>query len=321
MIGSAMAKLPVLVLTTIPPDLRARLGAEYDLVDRAAVTSGSAGLPEPSGFRIAVTTSMAGVDEATMASLPGLGLVACNGAGLDRIDLAAAARRGIAVAHTPDELTEDTADFAIALLYATARRTVEADRFVRAGRWKTERMQPSRRIFGKTMGIVGLGKIGEAIARRAVGIGMTVAYNGRRPKPGVPYRFEPDLGRLAAEADVLVLSCAGGEATRNLVDAAILKALGPEGILINIARGTVVDEPTLIAALEAKTVAAAGLDVFATEPAIDERFMAMENVVVQPHYASLTHETRAAMIDRISADMASFLAGRPFFDAAAPAAS
>ncbi len=311
-----MTKLPILVLTTIPADLRARLGAEYDLVDRAAIASASSGPSDLSGFRIAVTTSMAGVDEATMAALPELGLVACNGAGLDKIDLAAASRRGVAIAHTPDELTEDTGDFAIGLLYATARRIVEADRFVRAGRWKTERMQPSRRILGKTLGIVGLGKIGEAIARRAVGIGMTVAYNGRRQKPGVTYAFEPDLGRLAARADVLVLSCAGGEATRHLVDAAILERLGPDGILINISRGSVVDEPALIAALQNGTIAAAGLDVFASEPAIDERFMAMENVVVQPHYASLTHETRAAMIDRISADMASFLAGRPFFDAA-----
>lgn len=309
-----MSRLPILVLTTIPADLRARLAAEYDLVDRAAAG-------DLSGFRVAVTTSMAGIDEATMASLPALELVACNGAGLDKIDLAAAARRGVAIAHTPDELTEDTADFAIALLYATARRSVEADRFVRDGRWKAGRMEPSRRIFGKTMGIVGLGRIGQGVARRAAGIGMTVAYHGPRSKPGVAYRFEPHLGELAAQADVLVLSCAGGEATRHLVNAAILERLGPDGILINIARGSVVDEPALIAALQDKTIAAAGLDVFASEPAIDERFLAMENVVLAPHYASLTHETRAALVGRISADIASFLAGKPFFDAARQAAA
>lgn len=312
------SKTPVLVLTTIPPDLRTRLAADYELVDHASIAEASGGgTPDLSGFRIAVTTSMAGVDEATMAALPRLELVACNGAGLDKIDLAAAARRGIAVAHTPDELTEDTADFAIALLYATARRIVEADRFVRAGRWKAGRMQPSRRIQGKTMGIVGLGKIGQAIARRAVGIGMTVVYNGRRQKPGVNHAFEPDLEKLAERADMLVLSCAGGEATRHLVDAAVLERLGPDGILINISRGSVVDEPALVAALQNGTIAAAGLDVFASEPAIDERFMAMENVVLQPHYASLTHETRAALVGRISADIASFLAGRPFYNAAA----
>ena len=308
-----MSKTPILVLTTIPADLRTRLGAEYDLVDRAAIACSGV---DSSRFRIAVTTSMAGVDEATMASLPGLGLVACNGAGLDKIDLAAAARRGIAVAHTPDELTEDTGDFAIGLLYATARRIVEADRFVRAGLWTAGRMQPSRRVLGKTMGIVGLGKIGKAIARRAVGIGMTVAYTGRNRQSGVSYVFEPDLGLLAEQADVLVLSCAGGEATRNLVGAAILERLGPDGILINISRGSVVDEPALIAALQNKTVAAAGLDVFASEPAIDERFLALENVVLQPHYASLTHETREALVGRISADIASYLAGKPFYDAA-----
>ena len=254
-----MTKTPILVTTAVPADLRQRLEADYDLVDLATLKKATIVEPDLSAFRIALTTSMAGASDALMASIPQLGLIACNGAGLDKIDLAAAARRGVAVAHTPDELTEDTADFAIALLYATARRTVEADRFVRNGRWLKERMQPSRRIFGKTMGIVGLGKIGAATARRAVGLGLRVLYTGRSKKPTAPYEFEPDLARLAEISDVLVLTCAGGEDTKHLINSRILERLGPNGILINISRGSVVDELALIEALQNKTIAAAGL--------------------------------------------------------------
>lgn len=312
-----MTKTPILVAAAIPADLRQRLQTDYDLVDLSALRKSATNVaPDLSSFRITLTTSMAGADDALMALIPKLGLIACNGAGLDKIDLAAAARRGVAVAHTPDELTEDTADFGIALLYATARRTVEADRFVRTGRWMKERMQPSRRIFGKTIGIVGLGKIGSAVARRAVGLGLRVAYHGRNRKPGVNYDFESDLGRLAEISDVLVLCCSGGEDTRHLINGPILEKLGPDGILINISRGSVVDEGALIDALQSGGISSAGLDVFASEPAIDERFLAMENVVVQPHYACITHETRAAMIERIRSDIAAFLKGGEFFDAA-----
>lgn len=308
---------PVLVLTPVPVDLRRGLESHLELVDLSSLKTAAGTVPpDLSSFRIALTTSMAGADETIMATMPKLGLIACNGAGLDRIDLRAAARRGIAVANTSDELTEDTADFAIALLYATSRRTVEADRFVRSGRWLGARMEPSRRIFGKRMGIVGLGKIGRAVARRAVGIGMAVSYSGRTCKADVPYGFEPDPQRLAAISDVLVLCCSGGEGTRHLVNAEVLKALGPEGILINIARGSVVDEEALITALQDRVVGSAGLDVFGREPAIDERFMAMDNVVVQPHYACITYETRAAMVERILSDIESFLSGKPFPNAA-----
>lgn len=308
-----MHRSSILVLTTVPADLRQRLAVDYDLVDIAAAKQ-NGGLV---GYSIALTTSMAGVTDELMSAAPDLRLVACNGAGLDKIDLAAAARRGVAIAHTPDELTEDTADFAIALLYATMRRTVEADRFVRAGRWLKERMQPSRRIFGKSLGIVGLGRIGAGVARRATGLGMSVAYHGRSRKAGVAYPYEASVTRLAEMSDVLVLCCSGGPETRHLVNADLLHRLGPQGVLINIARGSVVDEEALIAALQDGTIAAAGLDVFSSEPNIDQRFLAMDNVVVQPHYASLTHETRAAMIDRIAGDISAFLGGKPFFNAAA----
>ena len=301
-----MDREPLLLLCPVPADLRGALGERYD------VTEDRANPP-----RLAVTTSMVGLDAATLDALPAMRMVACQGVGLDRIDVAAARARGVAVSHTPDVLTEDVADFAVGLLYAAMRRTAEADRFVRAGRWGPERMTPGTRTHGKTCGIVGMGRIGQAIARRAAGIGMVVAWNGPNPKPALPYAHEPDLRRLAAVSDVLVLAMPGGPATNGMVDASVLAALGPRGFLVNIARGSVVDEAALLAALESDGIAGAGLDVFATEPKLDPRFLALENVALAPHYASVTHETRAAMIARILDDLEAFRAGRPFLNVAA----
>jgi lactate dehydrogenase-like 2-hydroxyacid dehydrogenase len=273
------------------------------------------GDPAP-GVSVAATTSMHGIDAARLDALPDLKIVICNGAGLDRIDLAAARARNVAICNTPDELADDVGEAVIAMIYGIVRRVAEADRFVRAGRWHNERIAASHRVAGKTMGIVGLGRIGRRAATLAEGIGMTVIYTGRRPSPDVPWRFEPDLTSLAARADVLVLSCAATEETRHLVGARVLERLGPEGYLVNVSRGWVVDEAALIAALQNGTIAGAALDVFAAEPAIDPRFLAMPNVVLSPHSASITHETRAAMLDRLARDLDGFLAGRPFHDAA-----
>ncbi|SHJ87038.1 hypothetical protein SAMN02745194_03592 [Roseomonas rosea] len=304
-----MTRETILTLATLPKDLRDALSAEYALVERGA--------PEAREARIAVTTGMVGVDAAAMEALPGLRMITSMGVGLDRIDLEAARRRGVAVAHTPDELTEDVADFAIGLLYAAARRIAEADRFVRAGRWSRERMSPGISLHRKRAGVVGLGRIGAAIARRAAGIGMEVAWTGPRPKPEASWPFLPDVPALAGWADVLILSAPGGVETRHLVGGPVLEALGPRGILVNIARGSVVDEEALLAALEGGRIAGAGLDVFASEPGLDPRFLALENVALAPHYASLTLETRAAIIARMLRDIAAFRDGQPFFDAAA----
>jgi lactate dehydrogenase-like 2-hydroxyacid dehydrogenase len=306
------------VITTIPPDLRAALAERCDLVDAAAEPGWPAKPAE--GFRIAATTAMAGLDAATMDALPGLELVVSNGAGTDKLDLTGARSRGIAVCNTPDELADDVGEAAIALTYAIMRRIAEADRFVRAGRWARERIAPSTRVFGKKMGIVGHGRIGKRAAMLAQGIGMTVAYHGRKPQPGVPYPFVASLLDLAAQSDVLVLTCPPGEATRNLVGKAVLEKLGPKGYLINVSRGSVVDEPALIAALEARSIAGAGLDVFASEPNLDPRFLALDNLVLQPHSTSITQETRAAMIGRLMRDLDAFLQGQPFHDAAHDAA-
>ncbi|MGX1309247.1 hydroxypyruvate reductase [Amorphus suaedae] len=278
-----MSKPPVLVVAPIPPELERRLSASFTL-DRASGTADRS-------HRVAVTTSVAGADAALMASLPNLELIACNGAGLEQIDVEEAARRGIEVCNTPDAVTEDTADFALGLMYATSRRIAEGDRFVRAGRWGKERMSPSRRLYSRRLGIVGLGRIGSAIARRAAAIGMDVSYTATGAKD-VPYAFAPTVKELATRVDVLVLSCSGGPSTYRIVDREVLEALGPDGILINVSRGSVVDEEALLDALAAGTIAAAGLDVFETEPAIDPRFLELSNVVLQPHYAAVTQETR-----------------------------
>jgi lactate dehydrogenase-like 2-hydroxyacid dehydrogenase len=309
----------LLAVSQIPPDLRAALAQRYELANYDDLKGSPGEAPIAPGFNIAVTMGVYGANAALMDKLPDLRLIACNGAGLERIDLAEAKRRGIAVCHTPDELAEDVADGAIALTYAIMRRVVEADRFVRAGRWAKERIAPSRRLAGKTVGVVGLGRIGLLVARRAEAIGMRVRYLGPRPKPDAPYPFVADIRQLAAEADVLILSCPGGDATRNLVDRDVLERLGPDGYLVNAARGSVVDEAALIAALQDKKIAGAALDVFASEPNLDPRFLALDNVVLAPHSASITHETRAAMLARLLGDIEAFIAGRPFYDAAARA--
>jgi lactate dehydrogenase-like 2-hydroxyacid dehydrogenase len=303
----------ILLLTAIPQDLRAALAERYELVEDKPAE----GLRP--GFRIAVTTAMAGAGEAQFARLPDLKLLSSQGTGLEKIDLPAAARHGVAVAYTPDVMTEDVADAAIGLMYAAARRVAEADRFVRAGRWGPERIQPSISLHRKAVGIAGMGRIGQAIARRCAGLGMSVAWAGPRPKPELPWEHMADLHALAERSDVLILAVPGGVETDRMVDARILAALGARGILVNVARGSAVDEPALLDALESGTVAAAGLDVFAKEPGLDPRYLKLENVVLAPHSASITYETRQAIVARMLADIDAFRAGRDFLDAAAGA--
>ncbi len=301
-----------LCIAAIPADLRAALAQRCDVSDPA-----SSWPTEPArSVTVAATTSMHGISATQIQALPDLRIVICNGAGLDKIDLAAARARNVAVCNTPDELADDVGEAVIAMTYGIMRRVAEADRFVRAGRWQKERIAPSRRVAGKTMGIVGLGRIGLRAATLAAGIGMDVAYTGPARKPDVPYAFEPDLPTLATRADVLALCCPANEETRHLVGTEVLKSLGPNGYLINVARGSVVDEAALIEALITGAIAGAALDVFASEPNLDPRFIGMPNVVLSPHSASITHETRAAMLARLTGDLDAYLAKRPFRETA-----
>ena len=259
---------------------------------------------------VVVTTGGAGAGRELIERLPRLKLIACFGVGVDAIDLAAARERGVAVSNTPEVLTDDVADLAIALMLDAMRGISAGDRYVRAGRWLQGALPLQAKVSGKRLGIVGMGRIGQAIARRAAAFDMRIVWHGPRPKD-VPYRYEPDLVALAGAVDVLVAACPGGAATRGLISRAVLEALGPGGFFVNIARGSVVDEVALVELLQAGRLAGAGLDVFVDEPNVPAPLLALDRVVLQPHVASATHETRAAMGRLVLDNVAAFVAGRP----------
>jgi lactate dehydrogenase-like 2-hydroxyacid dehydrogenase len=252
-----------------------------------------------------------GLGAPIMDALPGLKLIANYGVGYDSIDMEAARARGIRVTNTPDVLTGDVADLTVGLMLAVARDLTGGEAWLRRGDWGRVGPYPlQRRVFGKRAGIVGLGRIGAEIARRLGAFDMQISYWSRGPKPGVPWRFEGDLVALARAVDFLVIALAGGPETRGLVSGEVIRALGPKGTLINISRGTTLDEGALLDALESGALGWAALDVFLNEPNPDPRFLVLPNVHLQPHVASATEETRRAMgmlmIDNISA----FHAGR-----------
>lgn len=259
--------------------------------------------------RFVQTTGFHGADAALINALPKLEIIACMAVGLDSVDLAAAKARGVAVTNTPDVLNDDVADLAIALMLMAARRLAVSDRFVREGKWLKGGQPLATKVSGKRLGILGLGRIGKAIAKRAAAFDMDIAYHGRRAQPDVPYRFYPDLARMAADVDFLVVICPGGEATRNIVNQQVIEALGPKGILINVARGSVVDEPALVRALQSGKLGGAGLDVFADEPKVPTELLTMEQVVLAPHVGSATVETRNAMADLVVANLRAHLRG------------
>jgi hydroxypyruvate reductase len=250
------------------------------------------------------------VPAALIAQLPALEVISVMGVGYDGVDLPAALERGIAVGHTPGVLNDDVADLALALMLAVSRGIVSADAHVRAGRWPTAGRPLQRKMSGARLGLVGMGRIGRAIAQRALAFGMQVAYTSRQRKDDLPWAFCADVAELAAWSDFLVLITPGGAGTRHLVDARVLAALGPKGYLINVARGSVVDEAALVQALANGTIAGAGLDVFEREPAVPEALWAMEQVVLTPHIGSATHETRQAMAALACDNLRTHLAGQ-----------
>ncbi len=261
------------------------------------------------GVRAIATRGELGASADLMRKLPMLEIVSCYGVGTDAIDLGHAKAHGIRVTNTPDVLNEDVADLGIGLLLATARQIPQGDTYVRAGDWGKVAMPLVTRVSGKKLGIAGMGRIGQAIARRAVGFDLEISYFARSRKPDLPYGYFDDLVALARWSDFLLVILPGGEATKNIVDAQVLGALGPDGILVNISRGTTVDEPALIDALENGRIRGAGLDVFWNEPKIDGRFAALANVVLQPHHGSGTVETRKAMGKLMRDNLAAHFAG------------
>lgn len=245
--------------------------------------------------RFLQTTGMNGCSAELIAQLPKLEIIACNGVGVDAIDLKAAKARGIAVTNTPDVLNDSVADLAIGLMIASARSLPRADRHVREGQWLKSGMPLGLRVARKRLGILGLGKIGKEIAKRAAGFDMVISYHGRGKQADVPYRYYADLAEMAANSDFLIVICPGGPATRHIVNDKVLRALGPGGTLINVARGSVVDEKALIKALQDKALGAAALDVFEQEPCHPAELATMDNVIMAPHLGSATFETRTDM--------------------------
>ena len=256
-------------------------------------------------------TGEASVPRSLLAQLPQAKVVSVFGVGYDGVDVGAAIEFGIPVTHTPDVLTDDVADLAMGLVLSVGRAIPQADQFVRAGRWPAGPIALARKVSGARMGIVGLGRIGKAIAQRAKAFGMSIAYTARSEKPDSGFTFFPSTLELAAHVDFLVAITPGGTGTRHLINAQVLQALGPRGFLINVARGSVVDESALIEALQQGTIAGAGLDVFAHEPQVPEALWRLSNVVLTPHMASATTETRQAMADLAFANIQAGISGQP----------
>ena len=257
------------------------------------------------------TGSESKVDRNLLAMLPNIKLVALCGVGYDGIDLGAVKERGIVVTHTPGTMTCDVADLALGLMLAVGRRIPQADRFVRNGDWVMESFGMTRRMSGARLGILGMGRIGQAIAQRAAAFDMPISYCSRSPKTNLPYTFHASVETMASEVDYLVVAAPGGAATMNLVNATVLEKLGPKGYLINIARGSVVDPEALMQALKAKTIAGASLDVFWDEPRVPPEWRSLPNVVLTPHIGSHTEETRRAMADLTMANLRAFYAQKP----------
>lgn len=243
-----------------------------------------------------VSTAFGRVSSKLIHALPNLEIISHFGVGYDSIDVAAARQRGVVVTNTPDVLTDDTADMGMALTLAVFRRIVEGDIYVRSGQWiKKGPMPLGRALRGRTMGVVGMGRIGQAVARRAAAFGLDIAYTGRSRKEGAAGVYYPDVAALAAASDILMICCAYTPETHHLVDMAVFRALGREGVVVNIARGKIIDEQALIDALQSGLIAGAGLDVFDNEPDVPSALCRLDNVVLQPHQGSATQETRAAM--------------------------
>jgi lactate dehydrogenase-like 2-hydroxyacid dehydrogenase len=261
---------------------------------------------------IAVSSVVDRVDASMMARLPQLRIVSTFGVGYDHIDARYAGAHGIVVTNTPDVLTEEVADTAVGLLLCTAREFVTAERFLRAGKW-LERGYPLSKasLRNRTVGLLGLGRIGKAIARRLDAMAVPVVYHTRRPAADVPYRHYAGLLDMARAVDVLLVIVPGGAETKNLVNREVLEALGPDGILINMARGSVVDEPALIKALQDKTILTAGLDVYANEPQVPAELIAMEHVVLFPHLGSASVYTRSQMDQLVVDNLLAWAAGKP----------
>jgi hydroxypyruvate reductase len=306
-----LSKPDVLSVANLPPFLMEPLAAAYTVHQRAHEGDAAAFAALAPCIRAIAASGESKVGAELIAQLPALEIISVMGVGYDGIDVAAAKARGVVVTHTPDVLNDDVADLAIGLMLAVARQLARADRYVRAGQWPSGPLPLGRKVSGARLGIVGIGRIGQAIAHRAAAFGMTIAYTARSAKPELAHRYFATPALLAAQSDYLVVITPGGAATRKLIDAAVLAALGPQGCLINVARGSVVDEAALVAALQAGTLGGAGLDVFENEPNVPAALFELDNVVLAPHIGSATGQTRRAMADLAFRNLDAKMNGKP----------
>jgi hydroxypyruvate reductase len=301
-----MRKIDILQASRIPPFLAEGLKARFEVHARDTAT------PEVlARVRAIVGAGEARIDQALIDLCPKLEVVTICGVGYDGVDVQAAKARGVPVTHTPDVLNDDVADLGLALLLAVARHIPAADRFTRQGEWEKGPFPLTRKLTGARLGMVGMGRIGQAIARRAAAFSMDIRYHTRSARSDVPHVHEPSLKALATWADFLLVITPGGAATRHLINAEVLQALGPRSFLINVARGSVVDQSALIEALQNGAIAGAGLDVYEDEPRVPAALRALPNVVLTPHMASGTAETRGAMSDLTLANLQAHFDGQP----------
>ncbi len=304
-------KPDVLLATRLPGPVETALDQAYtthrlhQAGDKAAFLSALAP-------KIRVMATMGKADAALMDGLPNLKLISSFGVGYDGVDVGHATRRGVTLTNTPDVLNDDVSNLAVLLVLATTRNFSFNERYLRAGRWREEGDPPlSHAIRDRTVGIIGLGRIGKVLASKLTVFGCRIVYHGRHEQTGQPYQYYANLVDMARDADVVIAMCPGGEATRGIVNAEVLEALGPQGIIVNVSRGSVVDEDALVAVLQAGKLGGAGLDVFAHEPNVPDALIAMDNVVLQPHQGSATQETRQAMWDLVVNNIAAFFAEKP----------
>ncbi|UYN99452.1 MAG: 2-hydroxyacid dehydrogenase [Devosia sp.] len=256
-----------------------------------------------------------GVQAGLMDALPNLEIIASFGVGYDNIDTAAAKARNVRVTNTPDVLNDAVAELTIGLMIALARRIPQSDQFVRQGKWPNASFGLFSELTGKTVGILGLGRIGKEIATRLQAMKMRVVYHGRRQQPNTPYIYYDDLKDMARDSDWLVVIAPGGKGTEGIVNRAVLEALGPRGHIVNVARGTLIDEAAMVDLLVSGGLGGAALDVFVEEPKVPEALLGLDNVVLSPHQGSATHQTRDAMGALLVANLERHFAGEPLISA------
>jgi lactate dehydrogenase-like 2-hydroxyacid dehydrogenase len=295
-----ISKAKVLAVGAPVERVQSLLGAHFEVV----------GQPSADVLGVAVYGGHARIDGDFVAPMPRLELVSSFGVGYDHIDATALAQRGVVVTHTPDVLTGEVADLALGLLIATVRQLPQVDRYLREGKWLNAAYPLSATLRGRKVGILGLGRIGKAIAKRLEACDLEIEYHGRKPQPGVAYAYHPTLLGLANSCDVLMVVASGGPQTKHMVNAEVLNALGPDGILINVGRGSVVDESALVSALQDKRILSAGLDVFEEEPKVPAALIAIDHVVLLPHVGSASVHTRNAMGQLVVDNLVSWFAGR-----------